>query len=61
MNSYLSTTVKKSTDELLTKAHLYLDTIWMVYPTDDFIDVTGTRGGKYKTYRFYYSGLVTER
>lgn len=47
--------------ELLDTAHDYFDSIVDYYPTTEFLEVTGLRGGESHTYRFYYNGLVTER
>ena len=51
----------QSMQAVLEKAKKYFDTIVSYYPTNEFLEVSGTRGGEYYTYRFYYSGLVTER
>ena len=49
------------TQKLIDTALDYFDTIVNYYPTDEFLEVVGTRGGECHTYRFYYSGLITER
>lgn len=49
------------TKAMLQKAHDYFDSIVDYYPTTEFLEVTGLRGGESHTYRFYYNGLVTER
>jgi hypothetical protein len=47
--------------QLMEEAEKTFDTIIDYYSTTEFLEVTGTRGGEYHTYRFYYSGQVTER
>lgn len=49
------------TKAMLQKAHDYFDSIVDYYPTTEFLEVTGLRGGESHTYRFYYNGLITER
>lgn len=49
------------TQKLIDTALDYFDTIVNYYSTDEFLEVVGTRGGEYHTYRFYYNGLITER
>ena len=53
--------VEKTTKELLDEAQDVFDYINEIHPTADFIEVVGVRGGDHRTYRFYYSGLITER
>ena len=57
MAKHTSSETQKLIDTVLD----YFDTIVNYYPTDEFLEVVGTRGGEYYTYRFYYSGLITER
>lgn len=47
--------------QLMEEAEKTFDTIIAYHPTTEFLEVIGTRGGEYHTYRFYYSGQVTER
>lgn len=39
----------------------YFDYVMRTVVQGDFIEVTGCRGGDVRTYRFYSSGLITER
>ena len=51
----------KTLGELYEEALDYFDIIVVSHSTNEFLEVTGTRGGECHTYRFYYSGLITER
>ena len=51
----------KTLGELYDEALDYFDIIVEYHSTKEFLEVIGTRGGEYHTYRFYYSGLITER
>ena len=53
--------VSSKAQRLLDTALDYFDTIIYYYSTDEFLEVVGTRGGECHAYRFYYSGLITER
>ena len=47
--------------KLLKDAWNFFDYILEYYEGTDFIEVIGSRGGDICCYRFYESGLVTER